>query len=116
MNQTHNTPNEQKASNKKVTSKQIVAIIGIILLVLLYVVTLIAAFIDTSASGRLFGACLCATFAVPVLIWFYTWMYGKLTGKSTMADLNIGGKDHVTDEEVREILIQQAINESEDTQ
>lgn len=72
---------------RKKNSKQIVAIIGIILLVLLYVITLLSAFLDTSASGRLFGACLFATVAVPLLIWIYTWMYGKLTGKSTLADL-----------------------------
>lgn len=96
------------------TSKQIVAIIGIILLVLLYVVTLIVAFVDTSASGNLFGVCLLATFAIPLLIWIYTWMYGKMTGKKTIADLNIGGDDHVTDEEVREILIQQAMAEEDE--
>lgn len=95
-------------SDKKITSKQIVAIIGVVLLVLLYVVTLIAAFVDTSASGRLFGMCLFATIAVPVLVWIYTWMYGRLTGKSTMADLNIGGKDHMTDEEIQDFLIKQA--------
>lgn len=95
-------------SDKKITSKQIVAIIGVVLLVLLYVVTLIAAFVDTSASGRLFGMCLFATIAVPGLVWIYTWMYGRLTGKSTMADLNIGGKDHMTDEEIQDFLIKQA--------
>lgn len=71
---------------KKVTSKQVVAIIGIILLVLLYIITLILAFVDTSASGRMFAISLFSSFAIPVLIWIYTWMYGKLTGKSTMAD------------------------------
>ncbi len=74
---------------KKVTSKQIVAIIGVVLLVLLYVVTLILAFVDTSASGRMFAISLFSTFAIPVLIWIYTWMYGKLTGKSTMADIDL---------------------------
>lgn len=86
--------NEQK---KKATSKQIVAIIGIVLLVLLYIVTLIAAFVDTSASGKLFGMCLFATIAIPLLIWIYTWMYGKLTGKSTIADFNLGGTDNGND-------------------
>lgn len=95
------------------TSKQIVAIIGIILLVLLYVVTLVLAFVDPAVTGNLFAICLFATIIVPVLIWIYTWMYGKLTGKSTMADLNIGGKDRVTDEEVREVLINQALSEQE---
>ena len=71
---------------KKITGKQVIAIIGIVLLVLLYVVTLILAFVDTSASGRMFAISLCCTFVFPVLIWIYTWMYGKLTGKRTMAD------------------------------
>lgn len=105
------TTNENKSDKKKISSKQVVAIIGIVLLVLLYLVTLIVAFVDTSASGRLFGICLFATIAVPLLVWIYTWMYGKLTGKSTIADFNIGGKDHVTDEEVRQLQIKQALDE-----
>lgn len=111
MSTKQNSP-KKSSSNKKATSKQVVAIIGIVLLVLMYVVTLVAAIADTSASGKLFALCLFSTFAIPLLIWIYTWMYGKLTGKSTMADLNIGGEDHVTDEEVREILIEQATAEN----
>ncbi len=84
----------QSSSKHKITSKQVVAICGIVVLVLLYLVTLIAAFIDSSSSGRLFGACLFATVAIPLLIWIYTWMYGKLTGRSTIADLNLGETDN----------------------
>lgn len=102
-----------KNSKKKMTSKQIVAIIGIVLLVLLYAVTLILAFVDPAVTGNLFAICMFSTILVPVLIWIYTWMYGKLTGKSTMADLNIGGKDRVTDEEVRDTIINQAFSENE---
>lgn len=88
-NETKNsrTPN----SGKKVTSKQVVAIIGIVLLVLMYIVTLIAAIADSSASGRLFWMCLYATVVIPILIWVYTWMYGKLTRKHTFADFDLGG-------------------------
>lgn len=84
----------EKKSNekKKATSKQIAAIVGIALLVLLYVVTLFAAVFDSSATGSLFRVCLFATIAVPLLLWIYIWMYGKLTNRSTIADLNIGGK------------------------
>lgn len=80
---------------KKVTSKQIVAMIGIVLLVLMYIVTLVAAIMDSSASGRLFWACLYATVVIPILIWVYTWMYGKLTQKHTFADfdLNMGTEE-----------------------
>ena len=78
-------------SGKKVTSKQVIAIIGIVLLVLMYIVTLIAAIVDSSVSGRLFWMCLYATVVIPILIWVYTWMYGKLTQKHTFADFDLGG-------------------------
>jgi len=71
---------------KKVTAKQVIAIIGIVLLVLLYLVTLILAFVDTSASGKMFIVSLCCSFVFPVLIWFYTWLYGKLTERKNMTD------------------------------
>ena len=77
---------------KKITAKQVIAIIGIILLVLLYVVTLILAFVDTSASGKMFAASLCCSFILPVLIWFYTWLYDRLTNKNTSTD-DIVNKD-----------------------
>lgn len=85
------------ASKKKITSKQVVAITGIVLLVLMYVVTLFVAVFDSTASGRLFWMCLFCTVAVPLLIWIYTWMYGKLTQKHTFADFDLGGTKEQTD-------------------
>lgn len=85
----------QKSPNKKkITSKQIVAMVGVILLVLMYLVTLVVAIVDSSASGKLFALCLYATIAVPILIWIYTWMYGKLTGKHTFADFDINKEEN----------------------
>jgi len=84
-------------TGKKITSKQVVAIIGILLLILMYLATLITAIVDSSASGRLFWICLYATVAVPLLVWIYTWMYGKLTGKRTLADFEPGGKNEQPD-------------------
>lgn len=104
---------EMTTDRKKMTSKQIVAITGIVLLVLLYVVTLITAFVDTSASGRLFAACLFGTIVIPLLVWIYTWMYGKLTGRRTIADLNIGGENHITEEETANLLRRKAMEETE---
>ncbi len=75
-----------KDTKKKVTSKQVVAMIGVILLVLMYLVTLVAAITDHSVSGKLFLMSLVATMFLPMLIWIYTWLYGKLTGKHTFAD------------------------------
>ena len=70
----------------KITSKQVVAIIGVVLLALLYIVALVMAIVDDSASGRWFMTCIYATVAVPIVIWVYTWIYGKLTGRHTIAD------------------------------
>lgn len=76
-------------SSQKMTSKQLVALIGVALLVIMYISTLVVAIVDTSASGRWFWMCLFATVAIPLLIWIYTWMYGKLTGRHTFADPNL---------------------------
>ncbi|MBQ6697309.1 MAG: hypothetical protein IJN16_11445 [Lachnospiraceae bacterium] len=77
---------DNKNSKKKFTSKQIVALIGVFLLVALYLVTLFVAIFNPDGSGRMFQACLVATVAVPVLLWIYIWMYGKLTNRHTIAD------------------------------
>lgn len=77
-----------KKTKKKMTSKQIVAWIGIIALIAMYIITLIVAIINPGQGGNLFQACLVATMAVPLLIWIYVWMYGKLKGKETFADPN----------------------------
>ena len=66
---------------KKATSKQVVAIVGVVLLVLMYLITLVMAFVDSSASGHLFAMCLFASFAIPFLIWIYAWLYQKITHK-----------------------------------
>lgn len=62
---------------------------GVVILVLLYLVTLLAAIFDPTASGALFRASLIASFCIPFLIWIYVWMYGKLTQKKTFADINL---------------------------
>ena len=54
---------------------QILAIIGIVLLVGLYVATLLAAIFASPASSGLFMASLYCTFAIPVLIWVCRMFY-----------------------------------------
>ena len=90
MSQDKNTQNKKT----KMTSKQIFAIIGIILLVLLYVVTLFAAIFDSSASHALFATCLLFFFDDPATTWIYTWMFGKLTNRSTFADFHPEEKEN----------------------
>ena len=53
-------------------SKRIMALIGAILLVLLYVSTLIFAFIDSVVSQKLLMAAIAATILLPVLLYLYT--------------------------------------------
>ena len=67
---------KQNGKNKRSSwnSRQVVAMAGVVLLVLLYVVT------------TWFRICLFATFALPLVIWIYSWMHGRLTGKSAIGD------------------------------
>lgn len=84
--------NKEK-SGKKMNSRQVAALIGVVLLAALYLVTLVVAIFDRDNSGRLFQICLVGTIAIPLLVWVYIWMYGKLSGKHTMADLDLGRED-----------------------
>ena len=69
--------------------RQVAAIIGIILLVAMYVVTLIAACMGSDSTGRLFRLCLGMTIAVPIFLWIFIWCVGVLTHKGSMADMDI---------------------------
>lgn len=53
-------------------SKRIMALIGAILLVLLYVSTLIFAFIDNVVSQKLLMAAIATTILLPVLLYIYS--------------------------------------------
>lgn len=58
--------------------KQILAILGCILLVDLYVSTLVFALIGSEDTMNLFRASVYATVVVPVLIWAYSFIYRLL--------------------------------------
>ena len=77
---------EKQTKKHKWTSKRIVALLGVILLVALYIVTLFVAIFVPDQSGNMLKCCFLATIAIPTLIWIYIWMYGKLSGKHTIAD------------------------------
>ena len=81
-----------KEKNKKNHSRRIVALVGVILLALMYLLTLFFALLYNPATMLLFRASLIGTFAFPILIWIYIWMYGKLTQKHTMADFDLDDK------------------------
>jgi len=58
-------------------TKQIGAIIAILLLVGLYVATLVFALIDSPFAEKMFQTCLFATIAVPILLWLFIWVFKK---------------------------------------
>ena len=72
--------------NNKMNSRQLVALLGVILLVAMYLITLILAIVDSSSSGKLFVLSLCCTVIVPMIVFLYNWMYGRLTGKKVVGD------------------------------
>lgn len=71
----------------KKNHKRIAAIICIVLLLLLYIATLIVSILDFPGQDKLFAACLGATIGLPILLWLYIGLFGKLLERPTMADL-----------------------------
>lgn len=61
--------------------KRILALVGAIALVLMYISTLVFAFIDPDASGGLLKASIACTVILPVLLYAYSLVY-RLTKKN----------------------------------
>ena len=79
--------------------KQILAIIGIVLLVSLYVITLVLALTDDPNTMTVFRASLYCTFLIPVLIWAYTFIYKLLKntyGSKLSKDITTESSDDET--------------------
>ena len=62
--------------NKKV--KQILAIIGIIIIAALYITTLLLAILGNEQTDKWFTVSIAATILVPLLMWIYSWLYKLL--------------------------------------
>jgi cell shape-determining protein MreD len=58
--------------------KQILAVLGIVFLLSLYVITLLCAIFDSSDTMQLFQASVLATIIIPVLLWAYSFIYRLL--------------------------------------
>ena len=65
--------------------KRIAAMAGIILIVSMYVISLISAFVATEYANGLFLASIFTTFVVPVFLWFFMVFY-KHTHKNDQQD------------------------------
>ena len=71
----------KEKKDKKISPKQIAAMICVVLLVGMYVATLIVALLDFPGWDRLFHACLVATIGLPILLWIYIWLYKQVKEK-----------------------------------
>lgn len=80
--------------------KQILAMLGVILLVSLYVITLICAITDNSATQQVFMASLFATVVIPVLLWAYMLVYRLI--KKNSEECKEQGKLNHEDSSIRE--------------
>lgn len=58
--------------------KQILAILGVVLLLGLYVVTLIMAITDNTSTMSMLEASVVATILIPILMWAYSFIYRLL--------------------------------------
>lgn len=61
-------------------SKRILAMLGVILLVLMYIITLIAALFSSPSFKGLFTASIYCTFVIPLFLYVYMLIYKVLKG------------------------------------
>ena len=63
---------------KQSKTKRILAIIGIVILLGLYITTLLLAIFGNENTNTWFMACIIATIIVPIMMWVYSWLYNRL--------------------------------------
>lgn len=56
--------------------KRIAALIGVILIISMYIITLISAFIATEKAPGLFLASIFSSIVIPIMLWFFIKIYG----------------------------------------
>ena len=69
--------------------KRVLAIIGILILIGMYINLLIQAAIGSPDTFNTFVYCAAATVAVPIAIWVLMWATGAIIGRHTMASLDL---------------------------
>lgn len=62
-------------------AKRVLALAGVIILVILYIITLVSAVLATPATRDFFMASLIATIMIPILIYVYILIYRLVTGR-----------------------------------
>ena len=83
--------------------KRIIATTGIVILVLLYIITLIAAITTSPQTPELFKGCVAATIIVPVFIYGYLLIYKVLKQKADDSKIEFPeAEEEVSEDEVNE--------------
>lgn len=62
-------------------TRQILAWIGIILLIALYVSAMVLAFMGGERAKEMLGVAIFCTFVVPIMLWVYTFIYKLIKDK-----------------------------------
>ncbi len=68
--------------------KRVLAWVGIVILVGMYLVLLFEALTGSPDTYNVFIGCVAATIAVPIVLWLLIWSIGALTGRHTVASLD----------------------------
>lgn len=63
---------------KKWNLKRLVALIGIIILVAMYIMLLICALLKTDNWQKYFTICMGLTLIIPIFLWLFTYCYDRL--------------------------------------
>ena len=77
--------NEKKETK---TYKRVLAWVGIVLLVGMYLLLLYEALTGSPDTYNVFIGCVAATIAVPILLWLLIWAIGVFTGRHAVASLD----------------------------
>ena len=82
---------EKEKTSKYTKGQRILALAGIVLIVLMYLLALIFSLLKYDWAKTIAQAAVLLTVVVPVLIWAYIWMAGKIFHKHTIADFDLNG-------------------------
>ena len=69
--------------------KRIGALVGVILLAGSIIATLVLAILGYTFESSIFMGFVIVDICLPILLWVYIWLFGKLTGKHTMASFDL---------------------------
>ncbi len=109
--------NKTEFKSKYTKGQRIAAMVCIVLLVLLYVATLVFSLLKFEWAGKLARISIGFTILLPILIWAYIWMIGKVFHKHTIADFDLMGQptDHGPAIQVDTATAPESSEDTEDT-